>query len=69
MHALAVWLSAGSPPHWTVVVGGAYALLEYALPRTNSVKARSVLEGLANLIGLLVPLAKKLGTPDPEKLQ
>ncbi len=43
------YLLAGSPPHWVQGLALlAYAILEWYLPRTNLVKANSVIEGIAN---------------------
>jgi hypothetical protein len=52
LHALGAWLVAGSPPHWLDLVGTiAFVLiqhLEWWLPRTNAVKARSLIEAFGN---------------------
>ena len=62
------YLKAGSPPHWMAMLTALYALLEWYLPRTNSVKARSVGEALANMIGAIVPAVKKVaGTPEDKQ--
>jgi hypothetical protein len=66
MSGLVSWLFAGSPPHYVYFLAAVYSLIEYYLPRTEKVKARSLFEALANVLAL-VPgvgaVAAKFGTP------
>lgn len=63
MHAILIWLEQ-NPKTWVPILMSAYSLLEWALPRVKSVRARSVLEGIANVAGIVIPwIAKKFGTP------
>ena len=46
-----------------------YALLEWWLPRTEKVQARSVIEALCNGIGVVFPFVKTMaGTPKEETI-
>ncbi len=62
MGAVMDWLRAGSPPHWELVAFAAFVLVEWILPRTTMVEARSSLELVANLLRR-VPLVGRLATP------
>jgi hypothetical protein len=62
MMGIVEWLHAGSPPHWELVALAAFLLVEWLLPRTERVEARSSLELLGNLLRC-VPLVGRLATP------
>jgi lipid-A-disaccharide synthase-like uncharacterized protein len=64
---MVAWLKAGYPmTHWMMGIVGIYMVLEYALPRVQSVEARSVIEGIINLVGVVFPQVRaKAGSPVP----
>lgn len=51
--------------NWLWFAIALYALVEYILPRTDKVKARSLLEAIANLLGAIIwrRIGVNLGTP------